>query len=99
MSEWQVIGQVPIDTGRLALVDPMNADDVTAREEEEDPGTLNYEVVNNEGGIGVAVYAATGLGDGIYPVEARFAEVQGAMRIVEIRVRFLPHPVVGWELP
>jgi hypothetical protein len=37
MSEWQVIGQVPIDTGRLALVDPMNADDVWNREMDE-PG-------------------------------------------------------------
>jgi hypothetical protein len=77
MSEWQVIGQVPIDTGRLALVDPMNAEDVSAREMV-DPGTLNYEVVTNEQGVGVAVYVSTGLGDGLYSVEARFREGGGS---------------------
>jgi hypothetical protein len=98
MSEWQVIGQVPIDTGRLAMVDPMNADDVSRREEE-DPGSLNYEVVTNDLGVGVAVYVSTGLGDGLYPIEVRFEEAEGVTRIAEVRVRFLPHPVVGYELP
>ena len=28
MSEWQRIGEVPVDSGRLVLVDPMNTDDV-----------------------------------------------------------------------
>jgi hypothetical protein len=27
-SEWQRIGEVPIDTGQLVLVDPMNVEDV-----------------------------------------------------------------------
>jgi hypothetical protein len=76
MPEWQVIGQVPIDTARLALVDPMNADDISRREEE-DPGSLNYEVVTNEIGVGVAMYVSTGLGDGVYPVEARFEQAEG----------------------
>jgi hypothetical protein len=30
VSDWQQIGQVLIDTGRLALVDPMNSDDVSS---------------------------------------------------------------------
>jgi hypothetical protein len=47
----------------------------------------------------VAVVAETGLGDGVYPVEARFEDAEGAVRIAEIRVRFLPHPVLGFELP
>jgi hypothetical protein len=98
MPEWQVIGQVPVDTGRVAIVDPMNADDVSRREMDE-PGTLTYEVVENDYGIGVAVYVGTGLGDGLYPVEARFEEAEGSMRIAEVRVRFLPHPIVGYELP
>jgi hypothetical protein len=98
MSEWKAIGQVPIDTGRLALVDPMNVDDV-ARHEEDAPGSMTYEVVTNDYGVGVAVVLGTGLGDGVYRVEARFEEAEGAVRIAEVRVRFLPHPVIGYELP
>jgi hypothetical protein len=97
-SDWQVIGQVPIDTGRLALVDPMNTDDVSLYEMDE-PGAMTYEVVTNDYGVGVAVLLGTGLGDGLYPVEARFEEAEGAKRIAEVRVRFLPHPVIGYELP
>jgi hypothetical protein len=98
MSDWQVIGQVPIDTGRLALVDPMNVDDVASHEQ--DPaGSMTYEFVTNDYGVGVAVLCGTGLGDGVYPVEARFEEAEGAVRIAEVRIRFLPHPVIGYELP
>jgi hypothetical protein len=97
-SDWQLIGQVPIDTGRLALVDPMSVDDV-ARHEEDPPGSMTYEVVTNDHDVAVAVVLGTGLGDGVYPVEARFEETEGAMRIAEVRVRFLPHPVIGYQLP
>jgi hypothetical protein len=96
-SDWQLIGQVPIDTGRLALVDPMNVEDL-ARHEEDPPESMTYEVVTNDHGVGVALLG-TGLGDGVYPVEARFEEAEGAVRIAEVRVRFLPHPVIGYELP
>jgi hypothetical protein len=97
-SDWQLIGQVPIDTGRLALADPMNADDV-ARHEEDQPGSMTYEVVTNDHDVAVAMVLGTGLGDGVYPVEARFEEAEGTIRIAEVRVRFLPHPVIGYELP
>jgi hypothetical protein len=97
-SDWQLIGQVPIDSGRMALVDPTNADDL-ARHEEGEPGSMTYEVVANDLGIGVAVYVHTGLGDGLYPVEARFEEAGGSMRLAEVRVRFVPHPLLGYELP
>jgi hypothetical protein len=78
-SDWQLIGQVPIDTGRLALADPMNVDDV-ARHEEDPPGSMTYEVVTNNYGVGVAVLLGTGLGDGLYPVEARFEEADSLTR-------------------
>jgi hypothetical protein len=42
---------------------------------------------------------STGLGDGLYPVEARCEDVAGAVRIAQVRVRFLPHPVIGYKLP
>ena len=60
---------------------------------------MNYEVVTNSHDVAVALYVATGLGDGVYPVEARFEEAEGAVRIAEVRIRFLPHPVIGYELP
>jgi hypothetical protein len=97
-SDWQLIGQVPVDTGRVAIVDPMNAEDFSRREMGE-PGLLTNEIVTNDLAVGVAVYVGTGLGDGVYRVEARFEEAEGAMRIAEVRVRFLPHPVIGYELP
>ena len=111
-SEWQRIGEVPVDTGRLVLVDPMNVDDVgrhedelAARYEEMEeteasvPPVMTYELVTNENRVAVALVLHTGLGDGLYPVEARFEEAEGSVRIAEIRVRFLPHPVIGYELP
>ena len=96
MSEWQRIGEVPVDSGRLVLVDPMNTDDVAQHEGD---SALTYELVSNDLGIAVALMFSTGLGDGTYGVEARFEEAAGAVRIAEIRVRFLPHPVIGYELP
>jgi hypothetical protein len=60
---------------------------------------MTYKVVTNDYGVAVAVLAGTGLGDGVYPVEARFEEAEGAIRIAEVRVRFLPHPVICYELP
>jgi hypothetical protein len=109
-TEWQRIGEVPVDTGRLVLVDPMNVDDVSHHEDEvhrrfedededEHSASMTYELLANEHDVAVALVLSTGLGDGVYPVEARFEEAEGTMRIVEIRVRFLPHPVIGYELP
>jgi hypothetical protein len=101
-SEWQRIGDVPVDTGRLVLLDPMNVDEVAHYEAHEEVGAIEpmtYELITNEHEIAVALILDVGLGDGVYPVEARFEDVAGAARIAEIRVRFLPHPVIGCELP
>jgi hypothetical protein len=101
-SEWQRIGDVPVDTGRLVLLDPMNVDEVAHYEADKEVGAIEpmtYEVVTNEYGVAVALVFSTGLGDGLYPIEARFEDVAGAVRIAEIRVRYLPHPVIGYELP
>jgi hypothetical protein len=51
MSEWQRIGEVPVDSGRLVLVDPMNTDVVA---EHEGDSALTYELVSNDLGIAVA---------------------------------------------
>jgi hypothetical protein len=94
-SEWQRIGEIPVDTGRLVIVDPQNVDDIDVGVDDPE-GT--YGLVANEHGIAEALVVSTGLGDGFYPVEARFEEAVGAVRIAEIRIRFLPHPVIGYEL-
>ena len=52
MSGWQRIGEVPVDSGRLVLVDPMNTDDVA---EHEGDSALSYELVSNDLGIAVAL--------------------------------------------
>jgi hypothetical protein len=102
-TQWQQIGEIPVDTGRLVLVDPMNLDDVIDHVGEvidhEVPKSMTYELVTNDYGVAVALVFSTGLGDGLYPVDARFEEAEGSVRIAEIRVRFLPHPVIGYELP
>jgi hypothetical protein len=93
--EWQQIGEVPVDMGLLVLVDPQHVNDVLQHEMDT---VMNYELVTNEHGVAVALVVSTGLGDGVYPVEARFEEVEGAVRVAEVRIRFLPHPVIGYEL-
>ena len=95
MTEWQQIGEVPIDSGRLVLCDPVNFADVDRhdRELERDPELYDrspdYELIGNELGVPVAVLLATGIGDGRYAVEARFEEAVGAVRVAEIRMQFL----------
>jgi hypothetical protein len=95
-SEWQRIGEIPIDTMRLVLVDPMSLTDVA---DHEVPEAMTYELVTNDHGVAVAMVLMTGLGDGLYPVEARFEDVAGGVRIAEVRIRFLPHPTFGYQLP
>ena len=60
---------------------------------------MTYELITNEYDLAVALILEAGLGDGLYRIEARFEEAEGAVRIAEVRVRFLPHPVIGYELP
>ena len=97
-TEWQRIGDVPVDTGRLVVFDPANLDDVDDVVDHE-MDSMTYDLITNKHGVAVALVLSTGLGDGLYPVEARFEKAEGTMRIAEMRVRFLPHPVIGYELP
>ena len=79
--EWVHVGDVVIESGRLALVDPALAD----------------EVVNLEGDGAVLVGApglmvTTGLGDGTYPVLAHYMDVEGiGRRLTAVSVTFLDH--------
>ena len=83
-TEWQVLGSVTIDTGTLLLIDPVHGD--------ADVGTLaesQHAQVPVPGGDFSAVLVSTGMGDGRYPVEGRFADCPFGRRIAEIRLRFL----------
>jgi hypothetical protein len=95
--EWQTIGQVCVDSGRVIIGDPCNADDA-CREWSSDTiykldlnecarkGIMAHQVAN-------AVIATSGMGDGVYDVEARYEDTgEWGKRIAEIRIRFLPHP-------
>jgi hypothetical protein len=82
MTKWQRIGEIPVDSGQVVLVDPVNSGRVHGYEMD---SSLSYELVEN----GAALVLSTGLGDGTCPVEARLQEVAGAVRIAEVRIRFL----------
>ena len=82
--EWQVLGRVTIDTATLLLVDPAHVG--------ANVGTLvesDHAQVSIPGGDFAAVLVLTGMGDGRYAVEGRFAACPFGRRIAEIRVRFL----------
>lgn len=92
--EWEVVGQVCVDTGSLALVDPSYVEDVAAnftRLMEIDAGDDAYGIRQVMDGcapthaVGVIV-SPTGFGDGYYDVEVRHG-VEG--RVAEVRIRFL----------
>jgi hypothetical protein len=83
-TKWQLLGSVTIDTGTLLLIDPVHGD--------ADVGTLaesQHAQVPVPGGNFSAVLVGTGMGDGRYPVEGRYADCPFGRRIAEIRVRFL----------
>jgi len=81
---WQVLGSVTIDTGTLLLGDPVHGAVAI-----EGPLESFCIQVSIPGGDFSAVVVHTGMGDGRYPVEGRFADCPLGRRIAEIRVRFL----------
>jgi hypothetical protein len=94
-TNWEVIGQIGVDAGCLLIADPCYVwqQEQSERYEQEvcddwgDHKTLKF-----PGGHAVA----SGLGDGVYPVEVRYEDVPGwGRRVAEVRVRFLPHSYFG----
>jgi hypothetical protein len=96
--EWQTIGQVVVDSGTVIIGDPCNVGEAV----EEWIGIIKSRAIDfNELAcrgirahqIANAVIADSGMGDGIYDVEARYEDIgEWGKRIAEIRIRFLPHP-------
>jgi hypothetical protein len=100
MSAWEQVGICGVDAGVLMLMDPCYVRDVGFDFDTEvvefmgEGDTLQLDFPAGHGGKGVVV--RTGLGDGVYPVEARWEDAPGwGRRIAEVRVTFLPHPVLG----
>jgi hypothetical protein len=78
--DWVHVGEVIIETGRLALVDPALADEVVHLEGNED-------VVVGAPGLLVS----TGLGDGRYPVDVLYEDLGDlGRRVACVQITFLP---------
>ncbi len=98
--QWEQVGEVGVDSGRLTLTDYQNHPTVqfealTERlDEEHYPSVCQIPFEAGHMGAGISVRA--GLGDGVYPVYVRYEDVEGwGRRIAEVKVVFLPHPVLG----
>jgi len=92
---WRVVGRVGVDSGCIIIADPAYAEKVT---EDEVMDAVNDHAGPIAGDLGVVV--STGLGDGMYDVEARIEDIEGwGERVAEVRIRFLPHPVIGGLRP
>jgi len=100
--QWRTIGEVCVDSANLIICDPLQADKASEWCDDYFRKTdLNGAAINNQGaaqivngrGVPVGVITNTGLGDGIYKVEARYENHPAfGKRCAEIRIRFLPHP-------
>src|SRR5215468_7792666 len=81
-TNWNHLGYVTIDTARLLLVDPTHVGGV-------DANNVEAKQIGIPGGDFSAVVVPTGLGDGRYPVEGRYADTVFGRRLAEVCIRFL----------
>jgi hypothetical protein len=100
--QWRTIGEVCVDSGTIVICDPCRGEEVSNQwidnsrrldlNECARNGIRTWELTNDHN-CPVAVVAHTGLGDGIYKVEARYENLgEWGERVAEIRIKFLPHP-------
>lgn len=83
---WIKIGQVAIDSGHLLICDPAKRD----LENVQIMDVFTSKDWSTQYSESRAVVIPSGLGDGLYDVEARVAEVTGfGKRITEIRIGFV----------
>ena len=86
MGDWERIGEMMVDSATLAVIDAAYADRIDPLE----PWEGFVHPVVTEGGATLGTPILPGLGDGLYPIEARFEQVEGwGRRIAEVRIRFL----------
>lgn len=85
VSVYEKVGQVWVDGGYVVVGDPWNFPTDGEWVDRIEP------LDNDNGQVEPGMVAVkTGLGDGIYDVEVRYAEVPGwGKRVAEMRIRFL----------
>lgn len=83
---WEFAGRVAVDTGCVVVVDPAYKDNTPEHWESGD-----YAPLQNEYGIDFGVIAATGWGDGHYPV---YIERNKHGRVIALHIDFVPE---GWN--
>ncbi len=93
-SDWQHVGSVAVDTGRLLLIDPAydrpsDAELDLALRAADLPCA---EVALSQHQLHTAIACCPGIGDGIYPVCVRMgpSPLGGPPVVAELRVQFLP---------
>src|SRR5262245_59724790 len=98
MSDWEVVGTVPVDAGLCALVDPCRDPDLLAAIDDIIASGGQFVCLEDFEGREVGVVAEAGMGDGVYPVWVRYEELEGlGHRVAEVRVVFLEeNPDDGW---
>ena len=96
---FEKVGAICVDTGTILIADPCKAGEAGEDffEAAIDENDQNYKdgvwalPLNEHGEAALAIQS--GIGDGFYPVFARYEDVGGfGRRIAEIRIVFLPHP-------
>lgn len=91
-AKWEVIGAISVDSGCITIADPCyDVDDSLYIEAETDTVCHPHEgdTLELKRGFGAAVTLSTGLGDGVYLVEAKRC-IEGGFegRIKEVRIKF-----------
>ena len=100
MGTWQKVGVVGVDSGRLLITDypehpTVKCEALVDRLVKED-FPLVCQVPFDKGHLGAAVSIESGIGDGVYDVEALIGDVPPwGGRVKGIRILFVPHPMLG----
>ena len=102
--KWRTIGEVCVDTGHIVICDPCNVEDASGRWMDSDldlndcaKKDIRAWELTNDHDCPIAAVVQTGLGDGVYEVEARYETSEWGKRIAEIRIKFLPHSYFAKE--
>ncbi|KKL62786.1 hypothetical protein LCGC14_2181770, partial [marine sediment metagenome] len=90
--KWVEIGKVAVDSGRLLISDHCYRNQEAVREHGELLDDANYpnflRLPFDLGHEGAGITVRAGLGDGFYPVFARYEDVEGGgPRIAELRIK------------